>query len=130
MTASDDILEFWFSDRVRADWWGGNAALDEEISDRFLILYDEAQAGKYDNWANSPKGLLALVVLFDQFPRNMFRGRPEAYETDPLALALARFAVGKEIDRGMSVDYRHFLYMPFMHSEALDDQRARYGVGR
>ncbi|MEJ0010185.1 MAG: DUF924 family protein [Alphaproteobacteria bacterium] len=124
MTTPTDILDFWFSEPVRKDWWGGNPVLDAEIRDRFLGVYAGARDGQHDDWAETDDGLLALILLFDQFPRNMFRGRAEAFATDPLALALARFAVENGLDRDYPAERRHFLYMPFMHSEAIEDQEA------
>ena len=123
----DDVLEFWFGDEgygeFREEWFRKDAAFDEEIRDRFLGLYEEAAASEYDGWREDARGAVALVVLLDQFPRNMFRNDPRTYEADGKAREAARYAVERALDRELRPLERWFLYMPFMHSEGLEDQR-------
>jgi uncharacterized protein (DUF924 family) len=114
-------LDFWFGQNRKA-WFEKNSALDEEISARFLALYEQAVAGELADWQHAPKSCLALVILLDQFPRNMFRGTARAFAADPLALAASRIIVDRVWDKDMTEDERTFVYLPFEHSESLEDQ--------
>jgi uncharacterized protein (DUF924 family) len=116
-----EVLKFWF-DRDRKAWFEKNPVFDAEIRQRFLPLYELGAAGKLAAWKQTPTGCLALVVLLDQFPRNMFRDSPRAFAADALALDAARHAVAMGYDAGMSEDERSFTYLPFEHSESLADQ--------
>ena len=120
MTAQD-VLGFWFGSDRKA-WFEKNPAFDAEIRRRFLPLYEQACAGALNAWKKDAKSCLALVILLDQFPRNMFRGLSRAFAADALALEAARHAVALHFDAGLSVDERTFLYLPFEHSESLADQ--------
>ena len=115
----EEVLRFWF-DQDPKRWFEKNAAFDAEIRLRFLPLY-EALASNAD-WLAQARDCLARVIVLDQFPRNMFRGTPRAFATDPLALAAARHAVEKGYDSGLLPVERQFLYLPFEHSESLADQ--------
>jgi uncharacterized protein (DUF924 family) len=117
-----DVLAFWFA-HGRDDWWKANAAFDTEISERFRESWDEQRRRPAEDFLDSPDHALAAVILFDQFPRNMFRGHAEQFATDELALAIARGAVERGYDDGMAPERRGFLYMPFQHSEDARDQR-------
>jgi uncharacterized protein (DUF924 family) len=116
-----EILDFWFK-RDRKDWFTKNPAFDEEIRARFLPLYERAARGELETWLREPANCLALVIVLDQFPRNLFRGSARAFAADALALQAARHAVSQRFDRGLSADERSFLYLPFEHSESLADQ--------
>lgn len=122
---SDDwraqVLKFWF-DLDPKQWWNGGADLDLQIRQRFLKLWAEKRQLPVDAFLDDPLTALAGVILFDQFPRNMFRGHADAYSTDPLALGIAKEAVRLRLDEQLAHDERKFLYMPFQHSEKLDDQ--------
>lgn len=115
----DDIIDFWFSAKVKNNWFSSNERFDQEIRARFQDIYNDAREGAYLQWRDTPRGALALVLLFDQFPRNMFRGVAEAFATDDLALEIARETITAGQDRQLSDDERGFLYMPYMHSEDL-----------
>jgi uncharacterized protein (DUF924 family) len=117
-----NILAFWFS-HGWDDWWKPNAAFDDEIGKRFRTLWEEARENVPEHFLGDAETALAAVLLFDQFPRNMFRGHADQFSTDPLALAIARGAIARGYDDGMTSDRRGFLYMPFQHSETLADQR-------
>lgn len=123
----DDILEFWFGpgeDRPqRQVWFTPDPAFDQACTAGFLDDYERAAAGELDDWKDAPRSLLALVLLLDQFARNIFRGSPREFATDHKALALAKLAVAKEFDRALPSVERVFFYLPFQHSENLDDQR-------
>ena len=116
------ILTFWFS-HGRDEWWSTNPAFDAEIREQFLTLWEEERENLPAHFLGDPDSALAAVLLFDQFPRNMFRGHADQFATDPLALAVARGAVERGYDDGMTSERRGFLYMPFEHSEDLADQR-------
>lgn len=116
-----EVLQFWF-DLEPNQWWDGGAELDHRIRQEFLKLWSEERQLPADAFLTDPQTALAAVILFDQFPRNMFRGHADAYSTDPLALAIAREAVGRGLDEDLAPTKRKFLYLPFQHSENLDDQ--------
>jgi len=116
-----DVLRFWFGLEPE-QWWGGGAELDERIRRQFLALWQEKRQLPVESFLDDPLTAVAGVILLDQFPRNMFRGHADAYSTDPLALGIAKTAVDRRLDRQLTKDERKFLYMPFMHSENLDDQ--------
>ena len=116
------VLGFWFA-HDRDDWWQPNEAFDAEIRQLFCALWEEQREKVPELFLGSADEALAGVILFDQFPRNMFRGHADQFATDPLALAIARGAVERGYDDGMTPDGRGFLYMPFQHSEDLADQR-------
>ena len=116
-----DVLEFWFGLKPE-QWWRGGPDLDHQMRQRFLRLWAEKRELPVDAFLTDPRTALAGVILFDQFPRNMFRGHADAYSTDHLALAIAREAVGKKLVEEIDKAQRKFLYMPFQHSETLDDQ--------
>jgi uncharacterized protein (DUF924 family) len=116
------VLDFWFG-LAPERWWRTDPALDEAIRRRFLPLWREQRGNVPEQFLTSSEDALAAVILFDQFPRNMFRGQADAYSTDPLARAVAKGAVDRGLDRSLPEDRRPFLYMPFEHSEDLDDQK-------
>lgn len=115
------VLKFWFG--LSPDqWWGGGAELDHRIRQDFFELWKEKRQLPIGAFLTDPLTALAAVILFDQLPRNMFRGHAEAYSTDSLALGIARGAVTGGLDEELQPEERKFLYMPFQHSENLDDQ--------
>ena len=116
------VLDFWFS-HGWDDWWKPNEAFDAEIGERFCSLWVAQRENVPELFLGSADEALAAVILFDQFPRNMFRDHADQFATDPLALAVARGAIDKGYDDGMTPERRGFLYMPFQHSEDLRDQR-------
>ncbi len=117
-----DVLEFWFGLNPE-QWWRGPPELDEQVRDRFLELWTEKRQIPPESFLGDPLTALAAVILFDQFPRNMFRGHADQFSTDPLALAIAKGAIDRKFDDRLEPKERGFLYMPFQHSEQLDDQR-------
>jgi len=122
MNEIQDVLEFWFGEDSRRHWFQRDPAFDQAIRGRFAELYARAASGELKTWETSAEGCLALCVLLDQVPRNMFRGDPRAFETDERALAIAEQALAKGYDRDLRVERKQFLYMPFMHSESLPNQ--------
>lgn len=117
-----EVLEFWFSDRVRPLWFNSNPEFDSELTERFLAAYLAAAAGALQEWENGAEGALALVIALDQFPLNMFRGQPRSFATEAAARGVARRAVDRGFDRRLTDEQKGFLYLPFMHSEDLRDQ--------
>jgi uncharacterized protein (DUF924 family) len=113
----DDVLSFWFSDGARAHWFERDDAFDAEVRRRFAGAYENARRGALGDWEQTLQGMLALVIVLDQFPRNMFRGSARAYESDAAALKLAQS--GLCLAAALEPEQRRFLYMPYMHSEAL-----------
>jgi uncharacterized protein (DUF924 family) len=116
-----DVLQFWFG-LGDDQWWRGAPELDHRIKQRFLKLWAEKRQLPVDAFLTDPLTALAGVILFDQIPRNMFRGHAEQFATDHLAIAIAKEAVDKALDRELQPKERGFLYMPFQHSENRADQ--------
>ena len=125
-----DVLDFWFSPASKAHWFERSDAFDAAVADRLGPWHDKAASGEIDGWAVEPAGLLALVILLDQVPRNIHRGTPRAFATDAKALALARLAVDQGLDEGLDLDQRLFLYLPFEHAEQLADQERSVALFR
>lgn len=117
-----EILDFWFVETKPAQWFQKNSDFDNEIRNRFERDYQFAGQGIYDGWQDDPKGVLALCIILDQFPRNMYRDSPQAFATDGKALDVAKKAVKKQFDHLLTVDEKAFLYLPFEHSETMEDQ--------
>ena len=115
------ILAFW-REAGYDRWYTKDTAFDDEVRRRYLALWHDAAAGKLTSWEASDDGALALVILLDQFPRNMFRGDPQTYASDGLAREVASRALARGADARVDPGLRDFLYMPFMHSEGLSDQ--------
>ena len=116
-----DVLKFWFS-LGYDDWWNGDPDLDHRIRQQFLKLWSAKRELPVESFLDDPLTAHAAVILFDQFPRNIFRGHADQYATDHMALAIAREAIARGYDDGMAPERRGFLYMPFQHSEDLKDQ--------
>ena len=117
-----DIVEFWFSDAVRPLWFNSTTAFDDELRDRFEWVWQQAANGELDHWAESAEGALALVILLDQIPLNIYRGKAQSFSTEAKARDIAERTVEKGWDTDLTSEQKAFLYMPFMHSESLLDQ--------
>jgi uncharacterized protein (DUF924 family) len=118
---SADILTFW-RDAGPDRWYTPDGAFDAEVRRRILELWKKAAAGELSAWETSDDGALALVIVLDQFPRNMFRGDAMTYASDALARDVARRAIESGVDARIDPPLRQFLHLPFMHSEHLADQ--------
>jgi uncharacterized protein (DUF924 family) len=114
-----NVLDFWFKEIDRKYWFANNPQFDNDLTTRFRTVYQKAFNGELSEWRNSPSGRLAEIIVLDQFGRNMFRGTPQAFQGDSLALRLAREAVEVGDDKRLPIEQRAFIYMPFMHSEDL-----------
>lgn len=119
--AAAGVRRFWFDEHPQ-DWFVKNPAFDAEIRRRFLALHETASAGRLAHWAHDARSCLALVIVLDQFPRNMFRGEARAFATDSLARAAARVILERGWDKVMAQSEQLFAYLPFEHSESLPDQ--------
>ena len=117
-----DVLKFWFG-LGREQWWRADPAVDHRIRQRFLKLWAEKRQLPAGGFLDDPLTALAGVILFDQFPRNMYRGHADQFSTDHIALAIAKQGVDLSLDDQLQPQERGFLYMPFMHSETLADQK-------
>ncbi len=128
MTTINDVLGFWFADdsqpdqsnpdgRDLKDWFQPGPGFDAEIRRRFLAAWEQAATGALDHWADTAQGALALTVLLDQFPRNMFRGDARAFASDRAALAVAERAIARDFDQEVPKVWRKFFYLPFEHAE-------------
>lgn len=124
-----DILDFWFGKPDALDygkpqkfWFIKDLKFDKELRSRFLSSYELAASHQLDNWKNTASSCLALIILLDQFPRNIFRQQPQSLATDAQALELAQYAVSQEFDHKLLPVQRWFIYLPFEHSENLTHQ--------
>ncbi len=116
------IIDFWYSDRMAGHWYRSNAELDGEIRDRFASVWRRASDGELDHWRETAEGCLALCIVLDQFPLNMFRGQAESFATEEQAVRVVKHALAAGLDKQLPYERREFLYMPLMHSESLADQ--------
>jgi uncharacterized protein (DUF924 family) len=126
MATPQEILEYWFGNPPAPNgkvWFGGGKTVDDELRARFGDDAERASKGELDEWASTAHGRLALVILLDQLPRNLFRGTARSFATDPRAQALTKDAVGRAIDRELAPVQRLFMYMPLTHAEDREAQR-------
>ncbi|MGB5483438.1 DUF924 family protein [Parasphingorhabdus sp.] len=112
-----EILSFWFEELDPKDWWTKSDAIDDLIKKRFFELWETQKSKTADDFLTSPETALAAIILFDQFPRNMFRDSADAFSTDHLAQQVAEKTVDLELDTQLPERQRPFFYMPFMHAE-------------
>ena len=123
MLQPNDILHFWFEETKPDQWFEKSPAFDELLRKRFLTVYQKACDGKLSSWMTTPQGTLALIILLDQFSRNLFRGLAAAFAQDAKVLKLAKAGIKQGFDQKLnSKEMQMFFYMPFMHSENLKDQ--------
>ncbi|MGS4946565.1 DUF924 family protein [Meridianimarinicoccus sp. RP-17] len=120
--SAQDILDFWIDETGVDKWYVTDDALDAAIRNRFEALWTRVMRGGALGWHPTPANMLAAIILFDQFPRNMFRADPRAYASDALARAKAKHAIDMDWDRRIDGPQRQFFYLPLMHSECLADQ--------
>jgi uncharacterized protein (DUF924 family) len=122
--AISEIIDFWFASGMEKRWFVRDPAFDAEVSTRLAEWYEHAATGGLDDWHGTAAGCVALCVLLDQVPRNLFRGQGRAFATDAAARAVARHAVDRGLDQLLPQAKRLFLYLPYEHSESLIDQDA------
>jgi uncharacterized protein (DUF924 family) len=124
-----DILAFWQA-AGPDKWFKKDQNFDAEIRERLLSTYEAAAAGKFVRWEATAESALALLIVLDQFPRNMFRGDARTFWADPLARAVADWAIGRGFDRAVADNMRNFFYLPFEHSEQIADQERSVALNR
>jgi len=112
------VLEFWFSEISPEKWWVKDEQFDSLIRQRYLTLLEQAKRSELHQWRETAQGSLAEIIVLDQFSRNVYRDKPQAFEADSLALALAQVAIAKGFDQQLPAEQRSFMYLPFMHSES------------
>jgi uncharacterized protein (DUF924 family) len=122
-----DVLRFWFGDgadygKAHKRWWQKDQSFDALLTKRFKALHQEMLDGKHRGWLDDPRDCLARIIVLDQFPRHIYRGTARAFSTDALAREAANHLMSKGWDRDLLPVERMFAYLPFQHSESLDDQ--------
>ena len=118
MKTADDVLEFWFVDHSQPDWFGGKPEFDAEIADQFSDTHAAVARGETWRWRTTTEGRLAEIIVLDQFSRQLFRRRPEAFASDSMALVLAQEAVAGGHHNFLSMPQRMFMLLPYMHAES------------
>lgn len=119
MKSAEDVLNFWFVQHSREDWFGGKPEFDAALAAEFAETHGHVARGEAYIWRGTPDGRLAEIIVLDQFSRQLFRKRPEAFAQDGMALALAQEAVAAGLDMAVDHGRRMFFYLPYMHSESL-----------
>ncbi|MFS4438965.1 DUF924 family protein [Paracoccaceae bacterium GXU_MW_L88] len=122
MKTAQEVLDFWIDQAGPKMWYAQDEAFDAEIRDKFQSVWEEARDGQHDDWLETPEGALALCILLDQFPRNMFRGQGDSFATDAKAREVAGKAIAAGHDMNIAEPERQFFYLPFMHEPTLAGQ--------
>lgn len=117
-----DVLDFWYAEENVKKWFNSTAEFDLDIKQRFESVWELAAADKMYSWQQSPEGCLALCIVMDQFPLNMYRGEKKSFQTEAQSIVVAKAAISKGFDEAIETNKVSFLYMPLMHSEVLKDQ--------
>jgi uncharacterized protein (DUF924 family) len=117
-----DVLDYWFSEKSKQFWFASTPQIDNEIKVRFEHSWKKAAAGEYSQWRESADGSVALIVILDQFPLNMYRLKPKSFQTENMAVDVALNAINNGYDEELNDEQLLFLFMPLMHSENIDHQ--------
>ncbi|VAW91223.1 FIG027190: Putative transmembrane protein, partial [hydrothermal vent metagenome] len=117
-----NIIDFWFNEKTKPLWFNSTSDFDGLLEEKYLSVYTDAKNLKLKDWQTQPLGALALVIILDQFPLNMFRGQSQSFETEALSREIAEQAINQGFDAELTTEQKAFLYMPYMHSENLADQ--------
>ncbi len=118
----ESIIKFWYSENVKEKWFNSDVEFDEKIKSNYEEIWGNALRGEYISWSESAIGCLALAIILDQFPLNMFRGEVKSFSSEAMAIRMAKKAIEREFDKEIATDKLSFLYMPLMHSENINDQ--------
>jgi uncharacterized protein (DUF924 family) len=121
-TGYHEIIDYWFSDKNKKYWFSSTTNIDKEIKTIFEDVWSKASKGGLSEWQNSPEGALALIIVLDQLPLNMFRGESKSFQTESMALEIAITAINNGYDKKLIKDKLKFLFMPLMHSENIENQ--------
>lgn len=116
------LLKTWFSAPVNRHWFSSTTEIDAQLKQQFEALWQQGSNALLDDWKQNAEGCLALVILLDQIPLNIFRNQAKSFSTEQQAVAITRHAIQQQFDQQIDNDRLAFLYMPLMHSENLDDQ--------
>lgn len=123
------IIEFWYSEKVKSKWFNSSIEFDKEIKSHYEDVWEDALRGEFYSWRDSAEGCLALAIILDQFPLNMFRGEVQSFSSEvqsfsseAVAVKVTKHAIKNGLDKNIDKDKVSFLYMPLMHSENMDDQ--------
>jgi len=119
MIDANEIIKFWFVEHDKEDWYGSTNKFDELVHGKFFELHKQIAAGEKSTWRKSAEGRLAEIIVLDQFSRQFFRGKAQAFAYDNMALVLAQELVASGGDKTLTLEQRGFAYMPYMHSESL-----------
>lgn len=122
-TLINRLLDYWFSAEVSALWFKSTDEFDAELTQRYELIWQQARDGLLDHWKQSAEGAVALVIILDQLPLNMFRGQAKRYSTEAKSREIAHYAIKHDFIINMPKKHQAFLYLPFMHSEDLSDQQ-------
>lgn len=117
-----EVVEFWFETLSPKDWFNGGPTVDDSIRERFESWIDPVYKGEVDGWLDDPEGVLAAILVLDQFPRNVYRGEPRAFAYDDVALRLSVDGIRNGWDKSLTGDQRAFFYLPLEHSEKMTMQ--------
>ena len=118
----DQIIDFWYDHDISRQWFRATPELDEYIRISYEPVWRQASNGELDAWQSTAKGCLALAIILDQFPLNMYRGKPESFSTEAKAISVSKRAIERGYDLQLPTEQLVFLYMPLMHSESIEDQ--------
>lgn len=118
----DEIIAFWFSEPVKKLWYKSTPAFDQQLLEQYQEVWLKAKEGGLDHWRDSATGCLALVIVLDQLPLNMFRGQAKSFSTEKQAIDISHWAIAQGFDQEITPDKLGFLYIPLMHSESISDQ--------
>ena len=117
-----DVLDYWFSEKSKQFWFASTPQVDNEIKIRFENVWEKAAEGEYSQWRETADGSVALIVILDQLPLNMFRSDPKGFQTENMAVEVALNAINNGFDEELNDEKLLFLFMPLMHSENIDHQ--------
>ena len=118
----ESIIKFWYSDNVKSKWFNSTVEFDKELKTKYEDVWKDALRGELISWSESAEGCLALVIILDQFPLNMFRGEVKSFSSEAMAIKITKKAIERGFDKEIDNEKLAFLYMPLMHSENMDDQ--------
>lgn len=117
-----EVVDFWYSTRVEKQWFSSTPELDKEILDKYGSIWEQAFTGDLDGWMSEPEGCLALVIILDQFPLNMFRGTAKSFKSESKSIEVTKHVLKHQFEKKLDKNKLAFLFMPLMHSENLLDQ--------
>ncbi len=122
MISAEKIIQFWYSDRIKSHWFNSTLEIDSLMRENYAALWHKAARGELNEWKESAESCLALIILLDQFPLNMFRGKAESFSTEANAVELTLYGIKKAYDAKLPKSKLNFFYMPLMHSESMEHQ--------